>query len=115
MRTSTNAAVNSGEGPFFAVLSGAAYLRFVNQWNAEVIAPVEALIDRWTRENKSVALGRLLPGWRSNDGLTDGWHWALHAVRSAADSEAVAADEQAILRQVADLNEHALTTGRCSS
>jgi hypothetical protein len=80
----------------------------VSQWDEQVIDPVERFIDRWTRDNNAVALNTLLPGWRSNFGLTDGWSGALDAVRTTAESDAVTPDERAVLQGVADHIKHAL-------
>ena len=80
----------------------------MSEWDAQVIDPVERLVDQWRRGNNTVALDLLLPGWRSNFGLTDGWSGALDAVRDTAESDAVTPDERAVLKAVADRIKRAL-------
>lgn len=84
------------------------YPLYVSDWDSQVIAPVEGLIDRWTQDGNARALGLLLPGWRANGGLTDGWAGALNAVRATAASEALEGDDRAVLRDVAERIQHAL-------
>ena len=53
------------------------------QTNEEFGAAVRSLIERWCDERRLPALARLLPGYVSFNGLTDGWHHLADALRSA--------------------------------
>jgi hypothetical protein len=52
----------------------------VTGWQKDVLEPVEGLVERWTAEGNEAALAALLPGWRGNNGLTDGWFDVLAAL-----------------------------------
>ena len=80
----------------------------MSDWQHDVLDPVEGLLERWAADGNEAALAVLLPGWRANNGLTDGWFGALEALRSATTSAAVAAEDAAVLRKVADRLEHRL-------
>lgn len=80
----------------------------VNDWETGVIEPMERLISRWTRHGNDLALGLLLPGWRSNVGLKDGWHATPDAVHAMAASDVVGSEVRGSLLDVAHRTKYAL-------
>ena len=58
-------------------------------WHDDVIGPIEMLLADWEREGNGPARAAVLPGWRANSGLTDGWAAAAAALRDGVASGAV--------------------------
>jgi hypothetical protein len=50
--------------------------------NQEFLATVRRLIDRWCDERKLNALSRILPAYLAFNGLSDGWHELLAALKT---------------------------------
>jgi hypothetical protein len=50
--------------------------------NEEYFAALRALIERWCDQRKLGALSRLLPGYLSLNGLTDGWANLYESLKS---------------------------------
>jgi hypothetical protein len=50
--------------------------------NQEFLATVRQLIDRWCDERKLNALSRILPAYLAFNGLSDGWHELLAALKT---------------------------------
>jgi hypothetical protein len=50
--------------------------------NEEYFAALRELIERWCDERKLGALSRLLPGYLSMNGLTDGWANLYEALKA---------------------------------
>ena len=50
--------------------------------NEEFLRALRALIDRWCDERRLVVLVRILPGYLAFNGLTDGWHELIDALKS---------------------------------
>ncbi len=69
------------------------------EWQ-QVLDPIEALIARWEARGNSVVV--VLPAWRANDGLTDGWDKVLAALRIVTSRAALPDDEMATLAMVAE-------------
>ncbi|MDP9101051.1 MAG: hypothetical protein M3N21_02755 [Actinomycetota bacterium] len=69
-------------------------------WDEDVVAPVEKLLEEWQREGNHAAVEVVLPAWRTNSGLTDGWAAAAAALRDGLASGAVsrAADRRTLER-----------------
>lgn len=78
-------------------------------WATEVIDPMEELLARW-EQRRDVALGWILPAWRANSGLTDGWADVLQAINAAAESCFLPGPERLVLRGVADTISGALNS-----
>lgn len=78
------------------------------EWQESVLDPVEALIGRWEERGESAAMATLLPAWRANAGLTDGWHEVLAAMRQVPQRVALPEDEAATLDRAAKRIEAAL-------
>jgi Ser/Thr protein kinase RdoA (MazF antagonist) len=51
--------------------------------NEEFFGDLRVLVERWCDERKLSALSRLLPGYLSHNGLTDGWANLLEGLQSA--------------------------------
>jgi hypothetical protein len=51
--------------------------------NEEFFTALRALIDRWCDERRLNALARILPGYLAWNGLTDGWHDLIDALKAA--------------------------------
>lgn len=51
--------------------------------NEEFFGDLRTLVERWCDERKLGALSRLLPGYLSMNGLTDGWSDLLQGLMSA--------------------------------
>ena len=66
----------------------------------QVIDPMEALLTRWEQRGDA-ALGWVLPAWRANSGLTDGWGEVVQAINAAAESCFLPGPERLVLRDVA--------------
>jgi hypothetical protein len=50
--------------------------------NEEFFATMRQLIERWCDERKLKALSRILPAYLAFDGLSDGWHELLAALKT---------------------------------
>ena len=50
--------------------------------NDEILADLRSLIERWCDERNLGALSRLLPGYLSLNGLTDGWANLCEALKA---------------------------------
>jgi hypothetical protein len=70
-------------------------------WQESVIEPIEALLRRWDERGDTEALQTLMPVWRANSGLTDGWYAVLAALSVTLDSAHLPSDEAEALRNVA--------------
>ena len=81
----------------------------ISDWSRDILEPIEQLIDRWTAEGNHAALDALMPAWRANSGLTDGWHDALAALRALPDHVALTTEETTTVSRVAARIEWALT------
>lgn len=79
-----------------------------SDWNEQVIQPVEHLLRVWQERGDKLPLDGLLPVWRANNGLTDGWSEAVGALRAVASSCFLPGEERALLQDVADRIESAV-------
>jgi hypothetical protein len=77
------------------------HARMTDEWRSNVLDPVEALISRWQSRGETAATDRLVPVWRSNVGLTDGWHDVLTCIRDVTLSVPLPSEELATLKDVA--------------
>ena len=77
-------------------------------WRDDVLSPVEDLLQRWTNRGDEHLVNTVLPAWRSNAGLTDGWADVLDALRSVLAAKELPPDEAATLGRVADRIERAI-------
>jgi hypothetical protein len=50
--------------------------------NEEYFAALRVMIERWCDERRLVVLVRILPGYLAFNGLTDGWHELIDALKS---------------------------------
>lgn len=81
-------------------------------WQESVVDPIEALLGVWEERGDTAAVSALLPAWRANAGLTDGWYDVLAAMRAVPQVATLAPDEAATLAKVADRIEAALRDRR---
>ena len=77
-------------------------------WRDEVLNPIEDVLQRWANRGDEHLVKTLLPAWRSNAGLTDGWAAVLEALRSVLATEGLRPDEAATIARVADRVERAI-------
>ena len=77
-------------------------------WRKSVLNPIEHLLQRWADRGDEHLVARLLPAWRSNAGLTDGWVDVLDALRSITAAGVLPPDEAAIVAEVASRVERAI-------
>lgn len=63
---------------------------------------------RWEERGESDAVATLLPAWRANAGLTDGWQDVLAAMRAVSERVALPHGEAVTLEGVARRIELAL-------
>jgi hypothetical protein len=82
------------------------------EWQESVLDPIEALLGRWEERDESAAVSTLLPAWRANAGLTDGWWDVLNALHAMPDVANLPPEEQETLNAVADRIETALRNRR---
>jgi hypothetical protein len=82
------------------------------EWQQSVLDPIEALIGEWEERGESAAVSTLLPAWRANAGLTDGWWDVLDAMHAVPDVANLPPEERATLEAVADRIEAALRNRR---
>ena len=61
---------------------------------------LERLIDGWCNRRALGPQATVLPAWRANNGLTDGWAELRTAVRTAQSDDELSRDERELLRQV---------------
>lgn len=78
------------------------------EWQRSVLDPIEALIGRWEERGETEAVAALLPAWRANGGLTDGWQDVLAAMRAVPERVRLPDDEAETLARAADRIESAL-------
>lgn len=78
------------------------------EWQRSVLDPVEALIGLWAERGEREAVATLLPVWRANAGLTDGWQDVLAAMRAVPLRVSLPDDEAETLASAADRIESAL-------
>jgi hypothetical protein len=83
-----------------------------SDWTTMVIDPVEGLLDRWQQRDEQAAIALLLPAWRGNFGLTDGWTDVLHALHELPVAVALPDDERKVLASVAANIEEAIRRRR---
>lgn len=50
--------------------------------NEEFFTALRTLIERWCDERRLNALARILPGYLAFNGLTDGWHDLIDALKA---------------------------------
>ena len=72
------------------------------EWQRSVLDPVEGLIGRWEERGETEAVAALLPAWRANSGLTDGWQDVLAAMRAVSQRVTLPGDEAETLASAAD-------------
>jgi hypothetical protein len=72
-----------------------------SDWQTSVVDPIEALLQRWRKRGDSEALETLLPAWRGNAGLTDGWNAVLEALTATLDTDHLPSDEAEVVTAVA--------------
>ena len=82
------------------------------EWQRSVLDPVEALLGHWEERGETAAVAALLPAWRANFGLTDGWYDVLDAMRAVPEVAALPPDEAATLAKVSHRIEVALRDRR---
>jgi hypothetical protein len=78
------------------------------EWQRDVLDPIESLIGTWEKRGERDAVATLVPAWRANAGLTDGWHDVLATMRAVPSRIALPDEELATLSRVADRIEIAL-------
>jgi hypothetical protein len=71
-------------------------------WFDEVVNPIERLLERWQHRGDVDSVNALLPAWRSNFGLTDGWAEVLAVLRSLEERGELPPDEVATITKVAE-------------
>jgi hypothetical protein len=71
-----------------------------SEWQASVIEPIEALLERWQERGDTEPVQILMPAWRANAGLTDEWFAVLTALSATLDSAHLPSDEADVLRAV---------------
>jgi hypothetical protein len=79
-----------------------------NPWFGQVVNPIEALLEKWRQRGDTDSVNALLPPWRGNFGLIDGWADVLGALRLLEERGQLPPDEMATIANVAGRVERAI-------